>query len=67
MTLVRDRHRSREFIEFLKMLDAAYPASTAIKRLGADFFSTIIFLAIYSQPTTCCWRQASRSRAPSPR
>src|SRR4249920_3804458 len=29
--LVRDRHRSREFIEFLKGLDAAYPASTAIK------------------------------------
>ncbi len=29
--LVRDRPRSREFIEFLKLLDAAYPASTAIK------------------------------------
>src|SRR4249919_1962714 len=29
--LVRDRHRSREFIEFLKCLDAAYPAGTAIK------------------------------------
>src|SRR4029078_7276602 len=29
--LVRDRHRSREFIEFLKLLDAAYPASHAIK------------------------------------
>src|ERR1700731_1304526 len=28
--LVRDRHRSREFIEFLKLLDAAYPAGTAI-------------------------------------
>src|SRR3954449_1458270 len=28
---VEDRHRSREFIEFLKCLDAAYPASTAIK------------------------------------
>jgi len=28
--LVRDRHRSREFIEFLKLLDAAYPAHTAI-------------------------------------
>jgi hypothetical protein len=27
-SLVRDRHRSREFIEFLKLLDAAYPAST---------------------------------------
>jgi transposase len=29
--LVRDRHRSREFIEFLKLLDTAYPTSTAIK------------------------------------
>ncbi len=29
--VVKDRHRSREFIEFLKVLDAAYPADTAIK------------------------------------
>src|SRR5467141_3522922 len=29
--LVKDRHRSREFIDFLKLLDATYPASTAIK------------------------------------
>src|SRR3979490_2173171 len=29
--LVKDRHRSREFVEFLKLLDAAYPTSTAIK------------------------------------
>src|SRR5215475_1536042 len=29
--LVRDRHRSCEFIEFLEILDAAYPAHTAIK------------------------------------
>jgi transposase len=29
--LVKDRHRSREFIEFLKLLDTAYPARTAIK------------------------------------
>ncbi len=29
--LVKDRHRSREFIEFLNTLDAAYPADTAIK------------------------------------
>src|SRR4030081_2918883 len=28
--LVKDRHRSREFIEFLKLLDTAYPAHTAI-------------------------------------
>jgi hypothetical protein len=29
--LVRDRHCSREFIEFLRLLDAAYPRSTTIK------------------------------------
>ena len=29
--LVRDRHRSREFVEILKLLDAAYPSDTAIK------------------------------------
>jgi transposase len=29
--LLRDRHRSREFIEFLQILDAAYPIATAIK------------------------------------
>jgi transposase len=29
--LVKERHRSREFIEFLNLLDAAYSASTAIK------------------------------------
>src|ERR1700680_4327616 len=29
--LVRDRHRSCEFIEFLKLLDAAYPTHTDIK------------------------------------
>ena len=28
---VEDRHRSREFISFLKKLDAAYPSDTAIK------------------------------------
>ncbi len=28
---IEDRHRSREFVDFLKKLDAAYPADTAIK------------------------------------
>jgi transposase len=28
---VEERHRSREFVSFLKLLDAAYPADTAIK------------------------------------
>jgi transposase len=31
--LVRDRHRSCEFIEFLELLDATYPAHTAIKMI----------------------------------
>ena len=29
--LVKDRHRSREFIELLRVIDAAYPPNTAIK------------------------------------
>jgi transposase len=29
--LVKDRHRSCEFIEFLKLIDASYPTHTAIK------------------------------------
>jgi transposase len=29
--LVKDRHRSREFVEFLKLVDAAYPTHTAIQ------------------------------------
>jgi transposase len=29
--LVKERHRSREFIEFLQLLDTAYPVQTAIK------------------------------------
>jgi hypothetical protein len=29
--LVKDRHRSWEFIEFLKLIDAAYPTHTAIR------------------------------------
>ena len=29
--LVKERHRSREVIEFLKLLDAAYPADTPIE------------------------------------
>ena len=28
---IEDRHRSREFVGFLKQLDAAYPTDTAIK------------------------------------
>jgi len=31
--LVRDRHRSREFIEILKLLDARYPPQTTLKVL----------------------------------
>jgi len=29
--VVKDRHRSREFVDFLKLLDAAYPKHTAIR------------------------------------
>ena len=29
--MVKDRHRSCEFVEFLKLIDAAYPTHTAIK------------------------------------
>ena len=29
--MLRDRHRSREFVVFLEKLDAAYPTDTAIK------------------------------------
>ena len=29
--LIKARHRTREFVEFLKLLDAAYPAHTANK------------------------------------
>jgi transposase len=29
--LVKDRNRSREFVEFLKLVDAAYPAHTSIR------------------------------------
>jgi len=38
--LVRDRHRSREFIQFLKLLDAAYPPQTAIKLILATIQRT---------------------------
>jgi hypothetical protein len=39
--LAKDRHRSCEFIEFLKLLDAAYPAHTVKDRLIAamDYFN----------------------------
>jgi transposase len=39
--LVKDRHRRRGFIEFLKLLDAAYPASTAIKLILDNYSAHI--------------------------
>ena len=36
-------------------------------RLASDFLSTIVFLVIYSRPTTSCWRPPSRSPARSAR
>jgi transposase len=52
--LVEDRHRSREFVEFLKLLDAAYPAHTAIK-LILDNHSAHI------SKETCGWLAAQRA------
>src|SRR5450756_1138442 len=43
--LVTDRHRSREFIDFLKLVDAAYPTHTAI-RLILDNHSAHISKAV---------------------
>jgi hypothetical protein len=62
--LVKDRHRSREFIEFLKLLDIAYPAHTAIK-LILDNHSAHIPGSISSKasspssPARCCATSAS--------
>jgi transposase len=52
-SLVRDRHRSREFIEFLALLDASYPAHTAI-RLILDNHSAHI------SQETCEWLAEQR-------
>jgi transposase len=52
--LVKDRHRSREFIEFLKLLDAAYPTHTAIK-LILDNHSAHI------SKETCDWLAEQRA------
>jgi len=52
--LVKDRHRSREFVEFLKLLDAAYPPATAIK-LILDNHSAHI------SKETCGWLAQQRT------
>ena len=65
--LVRERHRSREFIEFLKLLDAAYPASTAIK-LILDNHSRTHFEgnpSLARHPAARPLRQISPSRPPT--
>lgn len=46
--LVKDRHRSREFIEFLKLIDAAYPTHTAIKVILDNHSAHI-------SKETCAW------------
>ena len=51
--LVKDRYRSREFIEFLKLRDTAYPTPTAIKLILNNHSSRIsretkAWLATYS-------------------
>jgi len=55
--LVKDRHRSREFIEFLKLLDAAYPAQTAIKLI--DDNHSAHFQRDQSLRAPCCATSAS--------
>ena len=52
--LAKDRHRSREFIEFLKLLDAAYPAQTAIKVILDNHSAHI-------SKETRCWLEEQRS------
>jgi transposase len=42
--LVNERHRSREFIEFLKLLDVAYPASTASSCIATQPEGCFIFV-----------------------
>jgi hypothetical protein len=42
--LVRDRHRSCEFIELLKLLDAAYPKGTAIKLILDNHYRKKLWL-----------------------
>jgi transposase len=76
--LAKDRHRSREFIEFLKLLDAAYPADTAIKlildnhpptspgrrRLGSPLNRTAASPSP-SPPSTARGSTSSRASSPS--
>src|SRR5947209_16372608 len=56
--LVKDRHRSREFIEFLDTLDAAYPAATAIKIILDNHSAHV------SQETKAWARRATRRMLP---
>jgi hypothetical protein len=64
--LVKDRHRSREFVEFLQLLDAAYPAGTAIKLILDNHSAHIsketkAWLATTSGPLRIClYSQGSR-------
>ena len=77
--LVRDRHRSREFIEFLKLIDAAYPPATAIKLILDNHSAHISretrawlaerpthrFKFTFTRPNTA--RGSTSSRASSPK
>src|SRR5438552_1873999 len=56
--LVKDRHRSHEFIEFLDTLDAAYPAATAIKIILDNHSAHV------SQETKAWARRATRRMLP---
>src|SRR5437870_8050542 len=64
--LVKDRHRSREFIEFLKLVDAAYPADISPERpeLGSPS-SPPAGLSSPSLPRTAPGSTSSKASSPS--
>ncbi|WP_338060441.1 hypothetical protein [Bradyrhizobium valentinum] len=62
--LVKDRHRSREFIELLRLIDAAYPPNTAIK-LILDNHSAHISRETRAWLATRRWDASSSPSLPS--
>ena len=67
--LIKERHRSREFIEFLKLLDAAYPVDTAIEVILDRWDPELLRLELgelKSASTRCrasSWRPSRRRSA----
>jgi hypothetical protein len=62
--LVKDRHRSREFIEFLKLIDAAYPAHTVPNAfvVGNELPSNTERSCASDDEALVCGRQQSANR-----